>query len=74
MHGAEYVCDDFIKKNGRLGRSQGCPAVPTELNGKIIAYMKDGGLLFMHHSSYKNNSGLMSKTNAIEVIAENNNR
>lgn len=36
LHGADYVCEAFIRKTGRLGRSQGCPAVPYAESKKII--------------------------------------
>lgn len=49
MHGASYVCEDFIDSYGRLGRSQGCPALPVSENEKIIDVIKDGSVLFMHH-------------------------
>jgi len=49
MHGADYVSESFIKNCGRLGRSQGCPAVPTTLCMPIINYIKEGSCLFMYY-------------------------
>lgn len=51
MHGADYVSDTFIKGNKRLGRSQGCPAVPVEMNDKIINVIKNKSCLYIYHSS-----------------------
>ena len=48
IHGADYVSDDFIRAHGRLGRSQGCPAVPVELSEEIIKTIKDGSCLFIY--------------------------
>lgn len=54
VHGADYVSDSFIKNHQRLGRSQGCPAVPVEMNEKIINAIKGKSCLFIYHSSKKN--------------------
>ena len=48
IHGADYVSPAFIEKNGRLGRSLGCPAVPEELSREIIETIKDGTCLFVY--------------------------
>ena len=40
MHGASYVCNEFIDQYGRLGKSWGCPAVPQELHEQIINTIK----------------------------------
>jgi hypothetical protein len=49
IHGAHYVSESFIKKNGRLGRSLGCPALPLELNKPIIETIKGGTCLFLYN-------------------------
>jgi hypothetical protein len=51
VHGADYVSESFIKQNKRLGRSQGCPALPVEMNNKIISIIKDKSCLFIYHPS-----------------------
>ncbi|MGC4040465.1 MAG: murein L,D-transpeptidase catalytic domain family protein [Flavobacterium sp.] len=51
MHGADYVSESFIRQNKRLGRSQGCPAVPVEMNEKIINVIKNKSCLFIYHPS-----------------------
>lgn len=49
MHGAGYVSENFIRRNGYLGRSHGCPAVPAELNKKIIDVIKNGSCMFLYY-------------------------
>ncbi|MEC4003115.1 murein L,D-transpeptidase catalytic domain family protein [Flavobacterium sp. SUN052] len=51
MHGADYVSEKFIKIHNRLGKSQGCPALPLELSKKIIQTIKDKSCLFIYHPS-----------------------
>lgn len=48
MHEAEYVSEAWIKKYGRLGRSQGCPALPKEISKKVIDTIKHGTLIFAY--------------------------
>lgn len=49
LHGAPYVSEQFINEYGRLGRSQGCPAVPEELCKPIINSIKDGSCFFIFY-------------------------
>ena len=48
MHGAPYVSESFINRQGYLGRSQGCPAVPAREAKSIINTLKDGTCLYIH--------------------------
>lgn len=51
IHAANYVSESFINKNKRLGRSQGCPALPEDLSKEIIEMIKNKSLLFIYHPS-----------------------
>lgn len=51
MHGANYVSEQFIRQNKRLGRSLGCPALPEDLNAEIIQLIKNKSCLFIYHPS-----------------------
>lgn len=51
VHGADYASLKLVKAQGRLGRSYGCPAVPIEVNKKLIELIKDESCLFIYHPS-----------------------
>lgn len=51
VHGADYASLKLVKAQGRLGRSYGCPAVPVEVNKKLIELIKDESCLFIYHPS-----------------------
>lgn len=65
MHGADYVSEDFIKVEKRLGRSWGCPAVPRALAEPIINTIKDKTLLFIYYpdQQYLSQSEWLKPTN-----------
>jgi hypothetical protein len=49
MHGAPYVSKKNIQKNGLIGRSFGCPAIPENNARPIIQSIKNGSLFFIYH-------------------------
>jgi len=61
LHGADYVSEDFLRNKGYLGRSHGCPAVPTALAQKIIDKIKNGSCMFLYHhlKTYRPNSKIL---------------
>jgi hypothetical protein len=62
VHGADYVSQSFIKNTGRLGRSQGCPAVPYDIHKQLIETIKGKSCIFIYHPSrtYVDKSKLVS--------------
>jgi hypothetical protein len=61
MHAADYATEGFIKKNGRLGRSFGCPVLPPEVNKDVIETIKGGTCLFIYNpdKDYLSSSSLL---------------
>lgn len=53
MHGAAYADERTISSKGYLGRSFGCPALPTHLTQKIIQKIKNGNCLFVYYPDRK---------------------
>jgi len=53
MHGAPYVSEQFVKANGRLGRSWGCPAISAVVAKQMIDRVKGGGLVFAYYPDAK---------------------
>ena len=58
MHGADYVSEEFAKREKRIGRSWGCPAVPRALAAPIINTIKGQNVLFIYYpdQNYLNSS------------------
>lgn len=48
MHGADYVNPDSIARQGRIGRSYGCPALRRAVASKVINILKDKQLVFSY--------------------------
>ena len=53
IHGADYVNPDLAQRDGRLGRSQGCPALRPEVARAVIDDLKHGQLLFAYYPDPK---------------------
>ncbi|KQS28494.1 murein L,D-transpeptidase catalytic domain family protein [Pedobacter sp. Leaf194] len=78
VHGADYVCQESINKLGRLGRSQGCPAVPAKLANRVINTIADKTVLFINNSAQPYTSNYLNESlaasvalNETEVLAAN---
>jgi hypothetical protein len=53
IHCADYVSEKTIKELGYIGRSLGCPALPTKYAKPIIETIKDGSCFFVFSDSQK---------------------
>jgi L,D-transpeptidase catalytic domain len=48
FHGADYVSQSLINAQGYIGRSQGCPALPTKMCKPIIDKIRNGSCVFIY--------------------------
>jgi len=67
VHGADYVCQESINQLGRLGRSQGCPAVSSKLSDKVINVISDKTVLFINSTNQTYNSRYLDEMLAANV-------
>lgn len=49
IHAADYVDPSWIDRQGRIGRSQGCPAVRPQVAQKVVDSLKDGQFMFSYY-------------------------
>ena len=49
VHAAEYADENFIDQYGRLGRSEGCFALPISSSKNIIESIEGGTLIFAYY-------------------------
>lgn len=59
IHGADYVDPSWIPRQGRIGRSLGCPAVRREVAKQVVDNLKGGQFLF----SYYPDTGWLASSN-----------
>jgi hypothetical protein len=69
VHGAEYVSNNFVKQYGRLGRSQGCPALPVAETPAIINTIKNNSCLFIYAAEQKYTSPYLNLEPALANFA-----
>jgi hypothetical protein len=49
MHGAPYVSEEIAARQGRLGRSWGCPALREAVARNVIDTVRGGGVVFSYY-------------------------
>jgi len=49
IHGADYVDESWVARQGRIGRSHGCPALPQHAIRTVVDNLKDGQFLFAYY-------------------------
>lgn len=53
VHGSRYVGSDYLQFSKYIGRSFGCPAIPSKQSNEIINTIKNGTCFFIYHPTKK---------------------
>ncbi|WP_245744847.1 murein L,D-transpeptidase catalytic domain family protein [Hymenobacter actinosclerus] len=71
MHGADYVSEEFIRQNGRLGRSLGCPALPMDQKDAIIEAVGGQTAMFINGPDSRYSSKYLNQDVAMSTLLDN---
>lgn len=71
IHGASYVNAKVVARQGAIGRSLGCPALPQGLHKAIIQKIRNGSCLFLYgpDPQYVKQSPLLSNDSVVSAPA-----
>ena len=72
LHAASYVCEGAIRDMGRLGRSQGCPAVAPQYSNRIIDMIKGKNVLFINGNDDSYTSKYLDRNLAARIAFQDN--
>ena len=67
VHAAPYVSQGAINGLGRLGRSEGCPAVSPNVASKVIETIKGNTVLFINGHDNNYNSKYLNEESCCEL-------
>jgi hypothetical protein len=68
IHAAPYVSQGAINQLGRLGRSEGCPAVSPKVAAKVINIMKGKTVLFINGNDSSYSSQYLNENIAANYV------
>ena len=74
VHSAEYVSCDYIKSNGRLGRSYGCPAIEEDGYKETVNMIHGGSCYFIYYpsKSYMSRSRIVNSSKSFLLTQSGN--
>ncbi|MGP1479776.1 MAG: murein L,D-transpeptidase catalytic domain family protein [Capnocytophaga sp.] len=53
IHTADYANENYIARNGRMGRSLGCPVLPENIYKQVINTIKEKTMIFAYYNDAK---------------------
>ena len=72
IHAADYATESWINRYGRLGRSQGCPALPPKISREVIDSIKNKTAIFTYYpdKAYLNASRYLDVDDLLQKLDE----
>ncbi|MGE5518468.1 MAG: murein L,D-transpeptidase catalytic domain family protein [Candidatus Dadabacteria bacterium] len=74
VHGSNYINEERAKE-GKIARSEGCPAIPRTDTKEVIRRIKDGSILFIYHPTekYLEGSSILNDNPVVQPTDDNDN-